>query len=865
MRQAWLVWSAFAFACLGCDFSPGLGDGYPPCVDGACLRAGCECLGGQVCVPQNSEEGPEACLPTACVEGQACDDGDACTQGESCTVGVCQGGEPVACDDQDDCTQNLCEPAMGCYFPPRADLIPEGPPGDPSCENLVDDDCDSRTDVDDPGCVACSGDAECEDLDPCTLDSCVGGACEILPLGDGHACDDGDACSVGESCQGGQCLGGLPRDADGDGFAGAACGGDDCDDANSAVNPQAFEGGPGSPTCTDGQDNDCDGLTDGLEPGCGAAQPPGPLCSGTGWCWENPLPQGNDLLGVWGQGTRAWGVGPNGIVIRFDTNGLTLELLDGFDDLRAIHGAGSVVIAAGGNRAFKRMADSWAAMVLEQGVGAFYDVWVEPSGQYWVSGTEGFIASFLEAMPVYFSPPSSDDLTAISALDGVPWVADAAGRRYRFTIDGWEETGTVVENSPVRDLALYRSTGPGQGVEALAIGDGGFIERFREESWRRELAAGPDLYGLSWDPVQGGLAVGDGAIYAQVDPTSDLWALQAESPEAWRGVWSPAVPDGVGSAGIAVGLRGALFGKAGTVTLATNRRFANDLHAVWCLPDRAWAVGAGGKLLEIQVVDGESIWSLNEVDGVDLLGVWGDESGVAWAVGTGGHIVRLESGTYSPEISGVEATLRAVVGLSTGGADPELWAVGDDGTVLRRVEGTWTSVERTTAEDLHAAAASGLEVWAAGDGGTMLRCAAGTCLHEAMLSDLGGLPAALRAVVIVSSEEGYAGAEDGSVYRLDTQEGWAWRAQPAPGRPIRAMTARYLEGANGGWDFWAVGDRGLALDYASWDVAGWHQVQIGANVDLHGLCAWTPADQTGAPPALRAVGAGGAVLSLHAP
>ncbi|NLF12548.1 MAG: sulfatase-like hydrolase/transferase, partial [Anaerolineaceae bacterium] len=53
-------------------------------------------------------------------------------------------------------------------------------------------------------------------------------------------------------------------DADGDGFAleGGDCGAVDCDDGNPAVHPGAVE------NCTNGIDDDCDGLVDGQDEGC---------------------------------------------------------------------------------------------------------------------------------------------------------------------------------------------------------------------------------------------------------------------------------------------------------------------------------------------------------------------------------------------------------------------------------------------------------------------------------------------------------------------------------------------------------------------------------------------------------------------
>jgi len=42
----------------------------------------------------------------------------------------------------------------------------------------------------------------------------------------------------------------------------------DCDDSDASINPGATEGTCGNPTCSDGKDNDCDGLIDASDSGC---------------------------------------------------------------------------------------------------------------------------------------------------------------------------------------------------------------------------------------------------------------------------------------------------------------------------------------------------------------------------------------------------------------------------------------------------------------------------------------------------------------------------------------------------------------------------------------------------------------------
>ena len=90
----------------------------------------------------------------------------------------------------------------------------------------------------------CRSDADCKHGRVC-----VDGECQ----GDAGGCRSDEDCPAGQHCYDLSC---VVCDADGDGSFGSQCAGDDCDDGDPAVNPDARE------LCGDGLDNDCDGATD---------------------------------------------------------------------------------------------------------------------------------------------------------------------------------------------------------------------------------------------------------------------------------------------------------------------------------------------------------------------------------------------------------------------------------------------------------------------------------------------------------------------------------------------------------------------------------------------------------------------------
>ena len=78
-----------------------------------------------------------------------------------------------------------------CYFDPAGEK--------PS--NQRDDDCDGLVDE-------CESDAECDDHNPCTRDSCVAQACLRISVAEQSACEDGNPCTRGDFCVQGACQAG---------------------------------------------------------------------------------------------------------------------------------------------------------------------------------------------------------------------------------------------------------------------------------------------------------------------------------------------------------------------------------------------------------------------------------------------------------------------------------------------------------------------------------------------------------------------------------------------------------------------------------------------------------------------------------
>ena len=272
------------------------------CIAGVCTGgavAGCcseaaDCDDGNPCTVDTCDAGSGGCSNDAsAANGIGCNDGQYCTIGDTCAGGLCT-GEARSCAAKDGpCTQGVCDDGVDACV---AEAKVDGTPCDTDENGCTDDVCggglcdhpfntalcddgDPCTFTDACDLGACGGVAyECDDGHPCTLDTCVGdGACsnEVVfgaclaggecrvdgeenpenpclvcdptqdasawsPLEDGAACDDDDNPCTSDECAAGACVHPAntdPCDDDDpctqeDACADGACGGDpfSCDD-----------------------------------------------------------------------------------------------------------------------------------------------------------------------------------------------------------------------------------------------------------------------------------------------------------------------------------------------------------------------------------------------------------------------------------------------------------------------------------------------------------------------------------------------------------------------------------------------------------------------------------------------------------
>jgi formylglycine-generating enzyme required for sulfatase activity len=188
----------------GCQFTL-LGSAEGDCDDGDPCTINDDCVAGECMADPYDCDDSNPCTNDSCVDegGQpkcvhdnnveSCDAGP-CTVNDVCSVGLCVAGAPIDCTDAHDCTLDTCNPDSGeCIHTPDNSKCQDETicDGDETCDEVLG--CQEGVALD------------CDDLIPCTEDSChqVNG-CEHLPVNalcqDETVCDGQEICETGLGC-----------------------------------------------------------------------------------------------------------------------------------------------------------------------------------------------------------------------------------------------------------------------------------------------------------------------------------------------------------------------------------------------------------------------------------------------------------------------------------------------------------------------------------------------------------------------------------------------------------------------------------------------------------------------------------------
>jgi hypothetical protein len=140
----------------------------------------------------------------------------------------------------------------------------------------------------------------------------------------------------------------------------------------------------------------------------------------------------------------------------------------------------------------------------------------------------------------------------------------------------------------------------------------------------------------------------------------------------------------------------------------------------------------------------------------------------------------------------------------------EGWAVGEQGTILRRLAGAWFSFPSNTTEDLSAVSIlASDDAWIAGSKGTILHWNGSIWAKVSSSTSWN-----LWGIAMVSANDGWAVGDGGLILRWN---GDAWIAESSP--VDRYLVSVFMLSRNDGW---IVGNSGTALH---WDGMKWSKIE----------------------------------------
>jgi hypothetical protein len=564
----------------------------------------------------------------------------------------------------------------------------------------------------------------------------------------------------------------------------------------------------------------------------------GLICTADHWCWENPLPQGNQLQALWPVADdELWAAGAYGTILRWkggtwsSTNtidaSVTIEALWGsaasdvwavgwreigvfpgesvilhwdgarwspaahpkIDRVHAVFGTGPAdVLALPDDSSHFLRWDGASWKQIYPSPGAFTGLWAAGPGDYWAVGLNGRIHHWDGQAWLGVDSPVFTNLRAVwGAGSKDVWAVGDVGVILHY--DGVKWTQAANHIVPGNLHAVWGS-GP---RDVWAVGNDGVLDtkgtvvHFDGDAWSVASApAGTGLFavrgrraGLAW-------AVGRAGRILRWD--GGAWSSLS------RGTTAPIMYTITGSGPRDVWIGGqTLLHWDGTGFTETTQGSEGSGHLFSLGRDDVWAAS----IQAVRHFDGNG-WSSPPFPSADYpTFVWGAARDDVWAAGGVAGLFHYDGRAWAPKTVGTGETI-----VQLGGNDGrDVWAVGDRmPSGLYHFDGAaWTMFDSGLSRRVAWVSGAGRgEAWAVGEQGGSAFFSGGRWTPVPT-----GTGQDLSQVFVVDPGDSWAAGSLGTILHHD---GSAWKASASG-------TGLFLGGiwASGPSDLWAVGYDGAIL------------------------------------------------------
>lgn len=543
-------------------------------------------------------------------------------------------------------------------------------------------------------------------------------------------------------------------------------------------------------------------------------------CSADGWCWRNPLPQGDKLSSVWAaDANNVWAVGDTGRIMKWNGTAWSPQPSGTTQTLDSVWGSDADNVWAVGAKGtvLKWNGTAWTPQ-LSGTTSRLNEVWGTSASSVWIVGEAGTILRWNGTTWSRQTSGTTEYLESVWGSDANNvWTVGNSG-----AIVKWN--GTTWSVQPSGTSEFLQGVWGADANNVWAVGLKGIILKWNGTSWSPQTSGVTNWLRAVWGTDARSIwAAGDDGTILRWDGTS--WARQTIGTTAGFN----AVRGSDGSNVWAVGYDGVIVKWNGTAWSSQSSGSTAVLSAVWGADaSNVWAVGSGGTILKWN----GTAWT-RQTSGTtqDLVGVWGFSSSIIWAVG-GPDTVLAGNGTSWLRVvtPTVGWRLQAVWGLDR----DNMWAVGTNGTILK----AWNPQPSGTTANLAAVWGSDPNnVWVVGERGTILKWNGTTWNAQAS-----GTTSPLTGVWGSDANHVWAVGLSGIILKWD---GTAWAVDS--GGPTPPLTRVWGTSAS---NVWAVGFLGAMK---RWDGTRWTSQSTGSGRHIFGLWGTSA-------PNVWAVGDGGSIL-----